>query len=361
MKNLLLVCLLLISSLGFCQEIQSSNDLNLSITPVFSPQIEKLSPEIQNALTNAINKILLKNNVSTSNDQSKFIIVANLVEETKDISSGVPTMYGYTLALNLYIGDGKDGKLFTSTSITLKGLDKSEIKAYLGAIRGINPNLPQLKKFVDESKVKISEYYNNQCATIIKESNSLVAQRNYDEAIFRLSEIPKIATTCYDNSLVLIEEVYNKKMSNECSTSVNKAKAELTKKNHEEALLILSEIPVNTSCSSQITALNIEIQNSLCENNLAKAKAAFVNKNIEEASTYLSSIVSSSSCSNEANKLINEIKAWVKQNDNKEWELKKIQIKNEATAENNRLRAAKAIAQMYAKSMPKVIYKYSWY
>ena len=87
----------------------------------------------------------------------------------------------------------------------------SEDKAFLSAIRKINPRHKQIQNLLQNGKQKIMEYYNSQCDFIQKEASTQSDSRNFDEAVFILSQVPKITKDCYDSSMDLSLDITKKK------------------------------------------------------------------------------------------------------------------------------------------------------
>ena len=159
-------------------------------------------------LENKLNQIKTKNGIGGSSINKQFIITANVIELTKDISATTPAIYSYGLEITFYIGDGISGTKFASFSKTTKGSGKSETKAYLMALKEINASDIQYTKFIDEGKLKIIEYYRSNADVIISEANALSSQNKFDEAIYKLVSVPNICKEAYDKCMNKIPEIY---------------------------------------------------------------------------------------------------------------------------------------------------------
>ena len=102
---------------------------------------------------------------------NRFIISGDINILTKDITATAPTKYLVTIETTLAVGDGIDGKAFSSEFIEFKGIGISEDKAFISAIRKINPRHKLIKQAITEGKEKIIEYYNSRCDFILKEAS----------------------------------------------------------------------------------------------------------------------------------------------------------------------------------------------
>ena len=194
MKITIYILALFFSFSAFSQNNQGkTNDAGrIALASVVSNSIDGLNPASQSFLKNKLNQITSKYGMGGSAMNERFIITANAQVVTKDITSTAPPMHAYTLEVTFFIGDGVDGKLFASTSKTLKGVGETETKAYKAALKNIKSSDPVFQSFIEEGKNKIIEFYNSQCDFILKEAEMLVSRNEFDAAIYKLVGIPEV-------------------------------------------------------------------------------------------------------------------------------------------------------------------------
>ena len=58
---------------------------------------------------------------------------------------------------SFYIGDVDSGILFSSKSLTRKGVGDDKDQAYLNAVKQIQPTDPAFKRLIEEAKIRIVE------------------------------------------------------------------------------------------------------------------------------------------------------------------------------------------------------------
>jgi len=304
----------------FCQNTLSKSDDSerISLSAVVPDQIEGLSGSTKNYLKNKLNQIATKNGMGGAVNQ-RFILTANIQVLSKDITSTAPPMHAYTLESTFYIGDGIDGTLFSSKTITAKGVGQNKTKAYRAALKNIRPTNEEFKSFVNEGKNKIIEYYNAQCDFILKEAELLASQNNFDASIAKLSSVPKVCKECYESCMNFAAEVYQDYLDRECKISMNKAKSIWSSTQNEEGA--------------------------------------------KEASEVLSTIDPDSECSKDANYMLNmlfdEMKKRIKELDKRQWDYKL----KEQQQESQRIDAIKQVGVAYGKNQPQnVTYNYrGWF
>jgi hypothetical protein len=291
----------------------------IALAAVVPNQIEGLTESSRSYLKNKLNQIASKSGMGGSPINQRFIITSNIQVLTKDITPTAPPMHAYTLEVTLYIGDGIEGTLFSSTSLTSKGVGQSETKAYRAALKNIKPTDQRFNSFTNEGKTKIIEYYNAQCDFILKEAEMLVSQVKFDAAISKLVSIPEVCKECYDKAMDMVGPIYQKQIDYECKNLLTQAR----------------------------NAWNEGLDEISAEN----------------ASTYLAEIDPNSSCYKDAQVLTSEIAKRIKELDKREWNFKLKQQQDQVNIQKATIKAARDIGVAYGENQPQnVTYNYrGWF
>jgi len=363
-----LLSFLLVYCNAFGQNIsekEKSDDASRIVISTFiSDKVGNLTDEAKNLLAVKINEITSKNGMGGAANSSRFIITPALTELSKDITTTEPVIYQYELQVTLFIGDGIEGTKFSSLSIIVSGNGPSETKAYISALKKLKASDPRFKGFIDEAKEKIISYYQTQCDFIIKDAQALAGQNNFDEAMYKLCEVPTVCKECYDKCMDKVSEVFKAKLNRECQQYLANAKVLKTQNKFDEAALYLSPILPDMSCYADAQALLQEINDHRCAVSLGKAKGAWASKNIEETSTSLSEITADSKCAPDAEKLAVEVRAYLKEQEKyaKDKEMREfkfeLQKQKDATAiQKATIKAARDVGVAYGRNQPKTVYK----
>lgn len=312
---------LIISILGlkpFITKSQNNNEISddygrIILNTYISDNIEGLQSSAKRMLKNKMSQITSLNGIGGQAINPRFIITPNITILTKDLTSSAPPMTALTLEITLYIGDGIEGTVFSSTSKTVKGVGTNKTKAYLSGIKRINPRNPIFKDFVEDGKNKIIKYYNSKCDFIIKEAKTLESQNKFEEAIAKLMAVPKVCKECYEKSMDAVDPIFQKYIDRQCKIALNKAK----------------------------NAWNAH-QNSI---------------GAEKVSKYLAEIDPEASCYNDAISLSNKIAKRIKELDRRDWDFKMKQQQDEIDLQQSRIRAARDVGVAYGRNQPKTVYK----
>jgi hypothetical protein len=226
-----------------------------------------LPSEAKNLLITKLNQITSNSGMSGSEANPRFIITGNVNIGTKDVIAGPPQMIAQNIDITFFIGDALSNIIFSNITISLKGVGTNENKAFIEAIKTINPKNKEIIAFLDEGKTKIINYYSSNCDFIIKDAHTLAKQEKYDEAIYLLSLIPDVCQECYFKCLDTLSSIYQQKIDTDCKVKFNEAKttwvAAQNSKGAEKTGDILSTINPMANCQSEIDALINTINDKL--------------------------------------------------------------------------------------------------
>lgn len=213
----LIASLLLLSALA----IQAQDNMALSV--IVEDMTEPFPPTAKAQVENKLNRLLTLNGIASSSYLGQFFLTANVTPLTKDILPGPPTQIAATMEFTFYIADYYNQLVFSSTSLTAKGVGTTEAKSYIDAIKHVNLNSPELKRFVAQGKTKIIEYYNTEAPKIMARAKAAAQKKNYEEALFLASTIPA-ECNYFQDALDLGNEVYQQYIDYTCQENLQAAK-----------------------------------------------------------------------------------------------------------------------------------------
>ena len=246
-------------SFGQSESAKMDDEARIALTPFLPYNMEGMPASSRKYLESKLRQIVTKNGISADVYFPRFVITTNIDVLSKDLTSTAPVMTALNLNVVLYIGDGQDGTLFASTAIEVKGVGNNENRAYMSALKRINVNNPQIKKFIEEGKQKIISYYNTQCDFIITEAKTLESQNKFGEAIAKLLSVPSVSKECFDKCNAAAVPLYKKFINQDCKEKLAKANAVwnsgLDRSAAEEAGAILVSIDPNAACFKEVQSL----------------------------------------------------------------------------------------------------------
>lgn len=217
---------------------------------------------------NKLTQLLTRNGIAGLDYMGQFILTVTTTPLDKDVIPGPPAKIAEKMEMNLYIVDAYAKTIFSSTSLTVKGLGETENKCYLNAISHMPLQTPQMTKFIEEGKAKIIEYYDHEGEALLKRAAYLAGQKNYEEALFIVSLIPQ-QSKHYDAALAAGLDIYQQHIDNQCNINLAAARvawaAEQNTRGAYAAGEYLANILPDAKCYSEAMELYKEIKGKVLD------------------------------------------------------------------------------------------------
>ncbi len=254
------------ASIALTAQDNNKND-GITLGAYIPAQAESIPTSSKQMLLNKLGQVITKNGISGGFSNSRFVITPNITVLSKDIMPSAPPKVALNLELTLYLGDGIAGNLFASESLELKGIGTNETKAYMSAIKRLNPKNKAVQNFITEGKTKIIEYYNNNCSLILKKASTLENGR-LEEALMLLTSVPE-ASTCFNKVKSKIRILYQRLIDRDCKQKLREASAIWAANQNinaaNDAAALLSSIEPEAKCNAQVKSLFSKISKRVKE------------------------------------------------------------------------------------------------
>lgn len=214
-----------IIALAFTVVFASAQDKSQSIalSPIVQDLAEPFPATAKVQLEHKLSGLLTSNGIVSQDYMGQFFITATATPLTKDILGTAPTQIAETMEITFYIADYFNQIVFSSITISTKGVGSTDAKAYMDALKRINVQSKEMRKFVNEGKAKIVAYYDEQAPILLKKAAVLAEQKQYEEAMFICSTIPA-ESKFFDEATAKGIEFYRAYYSLECQKNLNLAK-----------------------------------------------------------------------------------------------------------------------------------------
>lgn len=302
----------LLLSLAFNVNAQTGDNSAYLPIAVVAARQQNIPEAVNTYIEDKLNQVVIQNGLGSADYYERFVLTASIIPVTKDIVAGPPQKFSENIDITFYIVDNIDKKVFSSTTVSAKGVDASEEKVFSKAIRSINVRSPQIVSFVDKGRNGIIEYYSQQADKIISTALSLAKQRRYEAAFYELSTIPEACGLAYDKAIAAATVIF------------------------QEYVDYSGEI------------------------NLAKARSAWAAQQNSTgaalAGEYLSQILPDAKCYSKAENLYNEIKSKVRE----DWQFEMTIYRDDISLEKARIDAWKQIGVAYGKNQKSNQHNITW-
>ncbi len=267
LKRFITALLLFVAFYTNAQVQPKLDDFGRIVLNTYISDKASLPQESKQLLQNKLNQIATAYGMGGSSANPRFILTASINIGTKDIIAGPPQMVAQNVDITFFIGDAIEDKIFSNSTVSLKGVGTNENKAFIDALKKINPKNKNLALLIEEGKNKIIAYYNTQCDFITEDAKALSNQGKYQEAIYKLSLVPEVCKECYFNSLSNSAVIYQKLIDAEGKEKLTQAKALWASNQNyggaEKALELTIQINPSSSSYPDVAPLIKSIQTKL--------------------------------------------------------------------------------------------------
>lgn len=248
------------------QFVSAESKIALSLVVV---QGNEICHNADKMLKNKLSPVLTEKGLMSSDELSRFCIVAQLSPDTKDVLPGPPVQIVQTYSVTLSVVDNMTQKVFASTATVAKGVGKTEEKSLIDAVKHINVATKDLEQCIEKGKAKIIEYYEAECDKIIRNAESMARQRAYDEAFNMLATIPYECPSAYSKALAAGDGIFEAYRDYACQVNLAKAKtvwaAEQNSTGAAAAGEYLSTIYPDAACYADAMTLYSEIKGKVLD------------------------------------------------------------------------------------------------
>jgi len=324
MKKYIIISAIFLSSLfSFSQNNRGSIDDTgrIALNTFIPSDVLSDFPRAKKMLEGRLSAVASMNGMGANEALPRFIISGNAFTVFDETLDTYPPKFVKTIEVLVSIGDGIEGVEYASEFIELKGIDDDEDKAFVSAIRKLNPRNTLLKSLVENAQNKIIEYYNAKCDFILKEAETLASNKDFDNSLAVLVEVPEVCKDCYDRAMDFSTVVYKQKVENECQINISQANAYIAQDKWDDASNSIIGVTPDMQCYEEVASIQKKITDHRCAISIGKARGAWANRDSKAASIALSEISWDSACYDDAQKLFQEISSLIDAEKKREWDL----------------------------------------
>ena len=240
----------------------------LPISVLAGDNVENFPAGAKSMIENKLTQLLTRNGVAGLDYMGQFILTVTTTPMDKDVIPGPPAKIAEKMEMNLFIVDAYAQKVFSSTSLTVRGIGETENRCYMNAISRMPLQSPELAKFITEGKEKIIAYYNHEAENLIKKAQYLSSQKQYEEAMNIISLIPQQCDK-YDMAMAAGLDIYQQYLNNECNVNLAAARqawaAQQNKIGAAAAGEFLANILPDAACYGEAMDLYKEIKGKVLD------------------------------------------------------------------------------------------------
>ena len=194
-----------------CMSLSSMAQQGIYISPLVDET--GLNSKSINYLESKLQSVINANGFSDFDGITRFVLATKVIETHRDITPTTPSRTNVELEVYLKAGDIVENKVYGGTTLTLRGIGKSEQSAYADAFKKIKSSNVEIQSLLNSFKDVVTDYYTHHCDEIIRKAQTAAQLGNYDEAIYQLVSVPPVCQSCSDLCSAEAATIYQQKIN----------------------------------------------------------------------------------------------------------------------------------------------------
>ncbi len=231
---------------------------------------ETLSSANVKYLDSKLQQIVAHRGLGSKAELSHLCLVAS-VSETGDkqvISGNRPLVTG-SYDVMIVLTNVLSGEQFGADNITISGSGNNEASMIQGALSKINPANSDLQHFIQQSCVKVFDYYRSHIPAIIAQAKAMSQRGEYNDALYLLSTVPPCVEG-YDTIGSVMLATYQDYLNVDCNQKLMAARAAWEASQNEEGAKVaagyIAAIDPRSGCYEDARELLDKISGCIDEN-----------------------------------------------------------------------------------------------
>lgn len=243
---------------------------NVPLAVIVENPDSSLSPSETNAIGMRLRRALMAEGFGAPDSTAAFALEASVRESLRDIIPGTRPTVAIIYETDIALVNRLTGETLSQHSLRLTGTGANESAARNSAVKSLNPNNRQLRRFMGHTDSDIANFYLSQLRTI--ETRALTLSRNgeYQKAMALLTTVPECIPD-YSTVRETMETVWQQFRDEDCRTKYSLAKAAWFSTQNEQgaqlAAAYLAAIPEQSDCMENAELLMNEIRQWVANEN----------------------------------------------------------------------------------------------
>ncbi len=185
---------------------KSSDAERIAIAPSV-PNDLNLPMQAQNALMNKMRQMVTRAGLGAAGGNPVFTISPSVTVMSEQTAPTQPPMTYVDLEVSFFISDRLTGNIYEQTTTMVKGMGGNRLQAMVKGVNNVNVSDVQYRRFMDNAKQKIVEFYNSKCDFVLMKAKSLRDQGQDNKALEILNSVPEVSKECYQQAMELASTI----------------------------------------------------------------------------------------------------------------------------------------------------------
>lgn len=188
----------------------------------------------------------------------EFIITAMTDVLNTSVTATAPPKFVSEVEVAVYVLNNPEQLIVDQKVYSLKGLGTSEQSAVMNAINQLNVRSTDTKRFMENVRTRMLDYYAARLPAIIAKAQSLAAMSRHEEALAALAAVPESLAE-YPQVADLMVDIYTGYIDREAKAIIADAKTKIAQHDYAAAFRELVKVDPNSTLFAESDAMISEI------------------------------------------------------------------------------------------------------
>lgn len=221
---------------------------------------EELTETHRTRITTKVMRIIDRYGFIAAGAESRFGIFPRFDIIEKYEMQGLRKMQVVKAEFTLHVKQLDNGVVFGSVSKTVSGTSTSKEQSIRNAINEIPVSGKFYQEFLDGVRIKLNQYYSENCAIILSNADKYYQVKEYAQAVSELLKVPAEAGSCQDQVKSKLGQYYQSFQEQHCAELLQVANAKVAAGDYDTALEVISVIDPTSSCGKKVESLLPQIE-----------------------------------------------------------------------------------------------------
>lgn len=242
--------------LGLLMWAMTVNSQSLNVAPAHLVCDYDVPEKLDSQVRAKLQRALTRYGISSEIGVSRFAMVPSVAINDERTTATAPVFCDIDFDFVISLQDAYSGKVFASFTKQTTGRGTNKENSIAKGISALRLETPDFIRFCEDAKGKVLDYYESQMESIIARAKQAVGQRDYQEAIFILAEVPEDCPSYNSRILPLMMQYYAQERDLYAEKILAEARAAWAASPNERGAAQVAEILANMppSCSSSAAA-----------------------------------------------------------------------------------------------------------
>ena len=241
MKRLSILAAIVLCSISSAAQTPESR---IALTPYVEFSRERIPEVALRSLERKLASMATANGFASVSGE--FIITAMTDVLNTSVTATAPPKFVSEVEVAVYVLNNPEQLIVDQKVYSLKGLGTSEQSAVMNAINQLNVRSTDTKRFMENVRTRMLDYYAARLPAIIAKAQSLAAMSRYEEALAALAAVPESLAE-YPQVADLMVDIYTGYIDREAKAIIADAKTKIAQHDYAAAFRELVKVDPNST------------------------------------------------------------------------------------------------------------------